>query len=132
MELRISRISASQRSHALESLQEAIMPTALPAIPPYPHVDLDGAGIPILAGTTMKIAELVMAQRAYGWSPEEIHFQHPYLSLSQIHSVLAYYWDHQSEIDLDIERRSRFVEQARREAGPSALAEKLRGRDLQS
>jgi uncharacterized protein (DUF433 family) len=108
------------------------MTTALSAIPPYPHVEFDSAGIPILAGTTMKIAELVMAQRAYGWSPEEIHFQHPSLSLSQIHSALAYYWDHQGEIDQDIERRSRFVEQARREAGPSLLAEKLRGGDRQS
>ena len=107
------------------------MPTALPATPLYPHVEFDAAGIPILAGTTMKVAELVMAQRAYGWSPEEIHFQHPSLSLSQIHSALAYYWDHQSEVDRDIERRSRFVEQARREAGPSPLAEKLRGRDRQ-
>jgi uncharacterized protein (DUF433 family) len=107
------------------------MPTALPALPPYPHVEFDAAGIPILAGTTMKVAELVMAQRAYGWSPEEIHFQHPSLSLSQIHSALAYYWDHQGEVDRDIERRSRFVEQVRREAGPSPLAEKLRGRDRQ-
>src|ERR1700710_747357 len=86
--------------------------SALPATPPYPHIELDAAGVPMLEGTTMKVAELVMAQRAYGWSPEEIHFQHPALSLSQIHSALAYYWDHQSEIDRDIERRSRFVEQA--------------------
>ena len=104
------------------------MSAALPASSPYPHVELDAGGVPILAGTTMKVAELVMAQRAYGWSPEEIHFQHPTLSLSQIHSALAYYWDHQSEIDQDIEQRSRFVEQARREAGPSDLAEKLRRR----
>lgn len=101
------------------------MPSALPATPDYPHVELDAAGVPILAGTTMKVAELVMAQRAHGWSPEEIHFQHPYLSLSQIHSALAYYWDHRSEIDRDIERRSQVSEQARREAGPSPLAKKL-------
>src|ERR1700709_511957 len=101
--------------------------STLPATSPYPHIELGAAGIPLLAGTTMKVAELVMAQRAYGWSPEEIHFQHPALSLSQIHSALAYYWDHQSEIDRDIERRSRFVEQARREAGPSPLAARLRG-----
>lgn len=102
------------------------MASALPATPRYPYIELDAAGVPILAGTTMKVAELVMAQRAHGWSPEEIHFQHPYLSLSQIHSALAYYWDHRSEIDRDIERRSQFAEQARREAGPSPLAEKLR------
>jgi uncharacterized protein (DUF433 family) len=42
----------------------------------------------------MKVIELVREQDAYGWSPEELHFQHPYLSLGQIHSALAYYWDH--------------------------------------
>jgi len=51
--------------------------------------------------------------------------------LSQIHSALAYYWDHQKEIDRDIERRSRNVDQARSEAGPSPLTQKLRGPDPQ-
>lgn len=56
----------------------------------YEHVQLDGTGVPIIVGTNMKVVELVMAQLAHGWSPEELHFQHPYLSLGQIHSALAY------------------------------------------
>ena len=87
----------------------------------YQHVHLDNAGIPIIAGTTMKVVELVMAQMAHGWSPEELHFQHPYLTLGQIHSALAYYWDHQAELDADIERRLQWAEQARHQAGPSPL-----------
>ncbi len=39
----------------------------------------------------MKVVELVVEQRTYGWSPEELHFQHPYLTLRQIHSAPAYY-----------------------------------------
>jgi uncharacterized protein (DUF433 family) len=104
------------------------MSTPLPTIPSYPYVDRDDHGNPVIAGTTMKVVELVMAQRAYGWSPEEFHFQHPHLTLSQIHSALAYYWDHKKELDADIERRSRYAEEARREAGPSPLAEKIRNR----
>jgi uncharacterized protein (DUF433 family) len=104
------------------------MGNPLRSTPSYPHVEIDGSGNAILAGTTMKIVELVMAQHAYGWSPEELHFQHPDLTLGQIHSALAYYWDHQEELDADIERRSRFAEQARREAGPSPLAARLRPR----
>ncbi len=34
--------------------------------------------------------ELVVEQQEYGWSPEELHFQHPYLTLGQIHLTLAY------------------------------------------
>jgi len=79
----------------------------------------------VLVGTTMKVVELVMAHRAHGWSPEELHFQFPSLSLGQIHAALAYYWDHQDELDADIDRRSRYAEKMRRDAGPSAVADKL-------
>jgi hypothetical protein len=35
----------------------------------------------------------VLDKLAYGWSPEEIHFQHPALSLAQIHAALSYYYE---------------------------------------
>jgi len=97
-----------------------------PQAPAYPHVEIDAAGAPLLAGTTMKVVELVMAQRAHGWSPEEIHFQHPYLPLAQIHSALAYYWDHREALDAEIDRRTRLAEEARPKSSPSPLAERLR------
>lgn len=96
----------------------------------HKYVQLDERGVPIIAGTTMKVVELVTSQFAYGWSPEEIHFQHPYLSMSQIHSALAYYWDHKQEIDADMERRFEYAERMRKEAGPSPLAAKLRAQGL--
>jgi uncharacterized protein (DUF433 family) len=102
------------------------MAKPLSSAPAYPHLAFDAHGVLVLAGTTMKVVELVMAQRAHGWSPEELHFQYPSLSLGQIHAALAYYWDLKEELDADIERRSRYVEQARQEAGPSPFAEKLR------
>ena len=68
----------------------------------YKYVELDERNVPFIAGTTMKVIEIVTAQIAYGWSPEEIHLNHPYLSMSQIHSALAYYWDHKPELDADI------------------------------
>ncbi|OGQ79996.1 MAG: hypothetical protein A2289_01440 [Deltaproteobacteria bacterium RIFOXYA12_FULL_58_15] len=43
----------------------------------------------------MKVIVLVLEKSAYGWSPEELHFQHPYLTMGQIYSALSYYWDHQ-------------------------------------
>ncbi len=57
----------------------------------YEHVVLNDQSVPIISGTTMKVVELVVEQQAYGWSPEELHLQHPYLTLGQIHSALAYY-----------------------------------------
>ncbi len=101
-----------------------------PTITTYEHVQLDSKGAPIIVGTNMKVVELVMAQSAHGWSPEEIHFQHPYLSLGQIHSALAYYWDHQAELNEEIERRRQYAEEQRTNAGTSPLANKLRGQGL--
>src|SRR5438034_8478974 len=87
----------------------------------YEHIVIGEDNIPIIAGTTMKVAELVAERTAYGWSPEELHFQHPYLTLGQIYSALAYYWDHAAELDNDLERRLAHAEQARQASGPSPL-----------
>lgn len=92
----------------------------------YQQIQLDEQNVPIISGTTMKVIELVMAQMAYGWSPEELHFQHPYLTMSQIHSALAYYWEHKEALDADIDRRLQYVEQTQDEAEPSPLVAKLR------
>ena len=92
----------------------------------YEHIVLNEEGIPRIAGTTMKVVGLLVEQQAYGWSPEEVHFQHPYLSLGQIHSALAYYWDHREELDRDIQRRLERVDGLRSKNQSSELVEQLR------
>jgi uncharacterized protein (DUF433 family) len=94
----------------------------------YEHVVLDDAGIPRIAGTTMKVVELVTAHMAFGWSPEELHFQFPHLSLGQIHSALAYYWDHQDALDQDLGRRLQAVERWSAQPAAAALRTRLRAR----
>ena len=96
----------------------------------YEHIILNQAGIPIIAGTTMKVIELVLDATAYGWSPEELLFQHPYLSLGQIHSALAYYWDHKAELDRDIEQRIQIVDQVQQTIKPSSLEARLKSKGL--
>ncbi len=90
----------------------------------YPYVEHDENGVPFISGTTMKVVELVMAQRAHGWNPEELSFQYPHLRMAPIHSALAYYWDHQEALDKDIDRRTRAVD-AMRAGARSPLAERL-------
>jgi uncharacterized protein (DUF433 family) len=93
----------------------------------YQHVVLDDARVPHIAGTTMKVIELVLDQTAYGWSAEELRFQHPYLSLGQIHSALAYYWDHKDALDADIARRQEHVAELQRTTPVSPLVTRLKG-----
>ncbi|HNR24206.1 MAG TPA: DUF433 domain-containing protein [Candidatus Bipolaricaulis anaerobius] len=90
----------------------------------YPHVVIDEHGVPMLKGTTLKVVELVVEKLAYGWSPGELHFQHPDLTLGQIHAALAYCRDHARELDQDIVERLRKVEELRNAAQrePSPLS----------
>jgi hypothetical protein len=68
----------------------------------------------------------VTAQQAHGWSPEEIAFQFPHLTLGQIHSALAYYWDQQAELDQEMERRLALVDELRRRTPPAPILARLR------
>lgn len=96
----------------------------------YEHIILNQAGVPMIEGANTKIVEIVLEMKAYGWSPEEIHFQHPYLSLGQIYSALAYYWDNSDEIDRDIKERLAKTEEIRRQVGDSEIKEKLKQKGL--
>ena len=70
--------------------------------------------------------------RAYGWDAGEAHAQHPSLTLAQIHSALAYYYDHQAggpwAIDGYLARVTEEYDAARRRAGPSTLRARLEER----
>jgi uncharacterized protein (DUF433 family) len=96
----------------------------------YKHIQLDDRQVPFIKGTSMKVVELVTSVQAYGWSPEELHFQYPHLSMSQIYSALAYYWEHKEEIEADLKRRFEYSEKLRLEAGESPLAKRLRQQGL--
>ena len=69
---------------------------------PYPHVTVGAAGRARVGETGIAVSQLVAESTAYGWSPAELHFQHPELSLAEIHAALAYYWDHAAEVDREI------------------------------
>ena len=92
----------------------------------YEHIILTDDHVPMIAGTTMKVEELILDHIAYGWSPEELKFQHSYLTVGQIHSALAYYWDHKAEMDEDIERGLEAVDQIKQITRPVPLVEKLK------
>lgn len=65
----------------------------------YEHITLDEQGVPFIVGTRLKVADLAVEHAKWGWSAEEIAYQHPPLTLGQVYSALAYYWDHRQEIE---------------------------------
>jgi len=94
----------------------------------YRHIVLDDQGVPWIEGLNTKVVELIAEVKAYGWSPEELAFQHPQISLAQVHSALAYYWDHRSEVEADLNRRETEARRIEAEAGEHPLVGKLRAR----
>jgi uncharacterized protein (DUF433 family) len=96
----------------------------------YEHILIGEDKVPIISGTNMKVVELIEEQFAFGWSPEELHFQHPYLSMGQIYSALAYYWDNKEEIEKAIDKRLKFSDKLRSASSQSELAEKLKAKGI--
>jgi uncharacterized protein (DUF433 family) len=91
------------------------------------HIRLDERGVAWIADTNIKVIEVAMEKRATGMSPEEIEFQHyGQLSLSQIHAALAYYYEHQAEFDVEIERRAEEYEALRAQTLNSPGRQRLR------
>jgi uncharacterized protein (DUF433 family) len=90
------------------------------------HVRVDANGVAWVDDTRVKVIEVVLDQLAYGWTAEEMHLYQPHLSLAQIHSALAYYYDHQKELDAEIRRRAMQVDELRERFEDKALREKLK------
>jgi uncharacterized protein (DUF433 family) len=94
----------------------------------YAHIVVDDRGVAWIEDANTKVVELVAEVKAYGWSPEELAYHHPHLSLAQVYSALAYYWDHREEIERDLQSRYELAETLRREVGEHNLTAKLRAR----
>jgi len=96
-------------------------------------IEIDEKGIPWISGANTKVVEVVLDKMAHNSSPEEMHEQYPHLSLAQIHAALSYYYEHRDEVDADIERRDRYVENLRaQQKNPltrKELESRLRTRD---
>ncbi len=89
-------------------------------------IELDAEEVPWITGANTKVVEVVLDQMAYGWSPEEMHRQHPHLSMAQIHAALSYYYEHQAEVDAQIERDLQEVNELRARQPESPLRKRLR------
>jgi uncharacterized protein (DUF433 family) len=89
------------------------------------QVEIDAEGVAWLSGTRVKVIEVVLDKLAHGWSPEEIHFQHPGLSLAQIHAGLAYYYENQERLDGEIRRRQASADELLTEACDPEFRRKL-------
>lgn len=74
------------------------------------HIGLRENGSPYVVGTGVKVANIATYALIYNWSVEKIA-EELELTPAQIHAALAYYYDHQAEIDSAIKAGNELVEQ---------------------
>ena len=95
-------------------------------------ISFNSDGVPIIAGTRVKVRMIAIDHTIHGWDPQEIHRQYPTLTLAQIHSALAYYYDYKVAIDAeiarDLEQVDRLMEEIESLQDSSQLRAKLKAR----
>jgi uncharacterized protein (DUF433 family) len=96
----------------------------------YPHIEVRDDGQAYLRGAPTKVLEVVLDRLSHHWDADEIRRQHPHLSLSQIYSALAYYYDHQDEIDRAIAQRQALAQDIKARLGESPLRQRLKDQGL--
>ncbi len=91
------------------------------------HVRVDERGVAWLDDTNVKVIEVVLDKLAHGLSPQEIYLEHyKHLSLAQIHAAFSFYYEHQAEMDAEIERQVREVDRLRSQTGESPFVSRMR------
>ncbi len=84
----------------------------------YHYITKDPAvcgGKACVLGTRIRVLDVVAATEHLALSPDEICDQYPELTLAQVHSALAYYYDHRDEIRSDSESARTEVERFQKE-----------------
>jgi uncharacterized protein (DUF433 family) len=75
-------------------------------------------GKPRIAGHRIRVQDIVLWTEE-GESPETIVSDFPQLTLADVHAALAYYFDHQQQIDDDIRNDEAFAAKMRAQAAAS-------------
>jgi uncharacterized protein (DUF433 family) len=86
----------------------------------YPHiVKENGAPACLASHPRTRVAMIVMDYLARGLGPEDMLRHYPYLKLSEVHAAMAYYHDHQQEIDAEIQGE---LDQLEKRTSPASRA----------
>src|SRR2546423_1815506 len=99
-------------------ITEVLMPLEVT----YPHIEkIEGASARLRRLPRIRVAQIVIDYLNHGWSADEICIHYPHLKPAEVHSAMAYYFDHQSEIDSETEAEQRLIDESRKNAKPTPV-----------
>jgi uncharacterized protein (DUF433 family) len=104
--------------------------TTSPSTEPVRIVSTPGTcgGKPRFDGHRILVEHIAVCYERMGMTFDEILTELPTITLAQVHAALAYYYEHQQQIDADIEQGKRFVEELKAKSPPSKLQKLLEPR----
>jgi len=82
-----------------------------------------------IAGTRVRVQDIYGLSELQGKTPDEIVAALPHLTLFQVHTALAYYFQHRDEILQELREDDDFAAAMRAKLGPGPLAAKLKSAD---
>jgi uncharacterized protein (DUF433 family) len=89
-----------------------------------PHIEMRRSAIhgekACIVGTRISVQDIYVWHELMGKSPDQIVAEYPFLTLAQVHSALAYYFDHAEEIREQV-RRGREEAERIKAANPPKL-----------
>lgn len=93
----------------------------------YPHIEKQpGKSASLIRLPRIRVAQIVMDYLAHGWSIDEMCRQHTYLGPAEAHAAMGYYFDHQQEIDTEIQQELSALDDSRRHYLHSPFFARLR------
>jgi uncharacterized protein (DUF433 family) len=114
-----------RRSAGFAVGKEGIMPSFTAS--PTAHIFLDEQGRAWIDETNVKVVEVVLDRIAGGLTAERMVEEHyGRLSLAQIYAALSYYYDHQAELDAEIEGQVRQADALRAANLESPMRQRFR------
>ena len=72
-------------------------------------------GRPRIDGHRIKVQDIATFHERHAMTPAQIQARFPVLTLAQIYSVLAFYYDHRDEIAAEIKADDKLIENLERE-----------------
>ena len=92
-----------------------------------PHLMRDSKGTLWIDETGYRVLDLAAEHLAHGWNADILQENHPDLSLAQIHAALAWFYDHEEEMRLELHQREASAATLLSEIDESPLQSRLRG-----
>lgn len=87
----------------------------------HPYIITDAKickGSPIIAGTRLRVLDIIIEYEYLGYTPDEIIRAHPHLTLFQVHDALSFYYENREEMDREIRLRKEKIMKIRKKIRP--------------